>query len=81
MSITPAYQGTIEVVWIDLDFCKEKKMRMGHEVIRQNNSHVHILKQLSICCGLSRKRHHKLTERSDCYQLVDLGELNVSSWV
>lgn len=78
MSIAPAYQGTIEVVWIDLDFYKEEKMRMGQEVIRQNNSQVHITKQLSICCGLSRKRHHKLMEWSDCYQLVDLGELNVS---
>lgn len=53
-------------------------MRMGQEVIRQNNSQVHITKQLSICCGLSRKRHHKLMEWSDCYQLVDLRELNVS---
>lgn len=55
MNIAPAYQGTIGVVWIDLDFCKEKKMRTGQEAVRQNNSQVHTMKQLSVCCGLSQK--------------------------
>lgn len=30
-------------------------MRMGQEAVRQNNSQVHTMKQLSVCCGLSRK--------------------------
>lgn len=30
-------------------------MRMGQETVGQNNSQGHITKQLSICCGLSRK--------------------------